>query len=266
MATEAKKFKTTNPAFRFVTYKDDELPQAVGGVTSAGVMVWSLVYIAIMCITGAFAWTQTYGYSHVEGIDITSLPAQAWTWAILGLVGGTVLAFVTIFIPRICPFTAPFYSAFEGLTLGTISAAFEHAYPGIILNTVISTVGVFGVVAVLYGTGVIKVNKTFMTVLLSCMIAILLTYIADIVLSIFAGYRMPMLHEQGNWWAIGFSVLVIIVAGLNFAWDFENVKLAQESQAPKYYESYLAFGFMLTLVWLYLEVLRLWALMSGRKD
>lgn len=265
MATDVKS-KSSNPAFGFADYDSDGRVSANEGVTNIGVMAWSFFYIAIMCMTGTWAWTQTYAYASVEGTQITSLPSHVWGIAIGGILGGLVVALFTIFIPRISPYTAPVYSALEGLVLGTISAAFESAYPGIVLNTALSTVGVFATVAFLYGTGIVKVNETFKMVLLSAMSAILLVYFADIILSIFAGYSFPMIHEQGNWWAIGFSVVVIIVAGLNFAWDFDNVRVAQEQGAPKYYESYLAFGFMLTLVWLYLEILRLWTLLQGKKD
>lgn len=260
------KSKSSNPAFSFVDYDAEGQVAPAEGVTNIGVMAWCFVYIAIMVMTGSWAWSLTYGYSHVEGTQITDLPAQVWGVAITGLLGGLIVALFTIFIPRISPFTAPVYSAFEGMILGTISAAFESAYPGIIVNTALSTLGVFATVAFLYGTGIIKVNSTFKLVLLSAMSAILLVYIADILLSIFSGYHFPMIHEQGNWWAIGFSGVVIVVAGLNFAWDFENIKEAQAQGAPKYYESYLAFGFMLTLVWLYLEVLRLWSLLQGKKN
>lgn len=265
MATTEFKSKSKNPAFVFADY-GDSIADANEGVTSVGVMAWSFLYIAIMCCTGGWAWTQTYSYAAVEGTFITDLPPQVWTIAIGGMLGGFVVALFTIFNPRLSPYTAPVYSALEGLILGTISAAFETAYPGIIVNTVLSTLGVFVTVAFLYGSGIVKVNETFKMVLLSVMCAILIVYFADIILRLFAVYSFPFLHEQGSWWAIAFSIGVIIVAGLNFAWDFENVKEAQEQKAPKYFECYLAFGFMLTLVWLYLEVLRLWALTQGKKD
>lgn len=265
MATDVKS-KSSNPAFIFADYDGEGRVAPAEGVTNVGVMAWCFFYIAIMVMSGSWAWSLTYEYARVEGTQIIDLPAQAWGVAIGGMLGGLIVALFTIFIPRISPFTAPVYSAFEGLVLGTISAAFESVYPGIIANTAISTVGVFATVAFLWGTGIVKVTETFKMVLLSAMSAILLVYFADILLSIFSGYSFPMIHEQGNWWAIGFSVVVIVVAGLNFAWDFENVKEAQAQGAPKYYESYLAFGFMLTLVWLYLEVLRLWTLLQGKKS
>lgn len=259
------KNKSSNPAFRWADYDAEGRVAPAEGVTSLGVTLKTFFYIAIMCATGTWAWMETWGYSSVEGTAITQLPAHLWSGVIAALVVGFVISLVTIFVPRIAPWSTPFYAACEGVVLGAISAAFEAAMPGIVLNTVLSTLGVFLTVAFLYGTGIIVVNNTFKVVLLSAMVGILVMYLVDICLMAFSGYRMPMLHEAGNIWAILISLAIIVVAGLNFAWDFENVKEAQAQGAPKYYEAYLAFGFLLTLVWLYLECLRLWALVQGKK-
>jgi len=261
---------SSNPAFAYVNFqRADTSEVAPATVSIEGVALKTLFYIAILCATGAWAWAQAWPYLSqvaVEGAGNTTIPGPVLGYAIGGTLGAFIVAMFTIFIPSIARYTAPVYSALEGLALGTISVCCEAAYPGIIMNAVISTVGVFAVVTFFYGTGVIKVTETFKSVILSAMFGIFIVYMADILIRLFGGPALPMIHQQGSWLAIGFSVLVIIVAGLSFAWDFQNVKDAQEAGAPKYFEAYLAFGLMLTLVWLYVEVLRLWILLQGKKD
>lgn len=270
--TETKRM-TSNPAFAFVDYRgrgglatygdrNDYVGEAVAPatVTAQGVALRCLFYIAILCATGGWIWSQMLPYL-TSG---TPLPGSLHAFTIGGLIGAFIISMVTIFVPRIAWITGPIYSALEGLFLGSLSVTLEAAYPGIVMNAVLSTVGVFAIVAFFYATGVVKVTETFKTVLLSAMFGICLLYLVNMLFSLFGGQGLSILNQQGNWLAIGLSVLIVIVAGLNFAWDFQNVKDAQDAGAPKYYEAYLAFGLMITLVWLYIELLRLWMLLQRR--
>jgi len=181
---------------------------------------------------------------------------------LVGCIGGLVMALWTVFSPRSSPVTAPIYAILEGMVIGAISAIFEYQFPGIVFQATGVTIGAFAAIMALYGSGIIKVNETFKAVLFSAMLAIGLAYLATLVLRMF-GSDVPYIHGSGPV-GIGFSVIVCIVAALNFAWDFQNVVDAKNAEAPRWYEWYLGFGLLLTLVWLYLEVLRLLAKLQSR--
>jgi uncharacterized YccA/Bax inhibitor family protein len=188
--------------------------------------------------------------------------AASWTWGTknvplmwLGLIGGLIAALVTIFKKEWAPVSAPVYAAFEGLFLGGISAIFERAYHGIVFQAVTLTFGILFSLLIAYRTGVIRATEKFKLGIVAATGAICLIYMVDIILGLF-GVRVPFIHETGLI-GIGFSLFVIVIASLNLILDFDLIEQGVAMGAPKFMEWYGAFGLMVTLIWLYIEILNL---------
>jgi uncharacterized YccA/Bax inhibitor family protein len=185
-----------------------------------------------------------------------------WT----GLIGGFVLALVIMFKKEWSPFLAPAYALLEGLFLGAVSAMYNNAFaevaPGIVMNAVGLTLGTAFAMYILYSTGVIKVTEKFRSVLLLATAGIAIFYLITMILGFF-NIRFDFL-SQGSLIGIGFSLVVVVIAALNLLLDFDMIEQGSAAGAPKYMEWYGAFGLMVTLVWLYLEILRLLSKISSR--
>jgi len=204
---------------------------------------------------------------------IMLLLASSWTWGrvasgaatplvVIGLIGGLIAAIVTIVKKTWAPVTAPLYAILEGLFLGGISAVFEARYPGIVIQAVTLTFGTLAALLMAYTSGLIKVTQNFRLGVAAATGGIFLVYMASMVLGFF-GIRMPLIHESGLM-GIGFSLFVVVIASLNLVLDFDFIEQAAQRQLPKYMEWFAAFGLMVTLVWLYIEILRLLSKLRGR--
>jgi uncharacterized YccA/Bax inhibitor family protein len=223
-------------------------------MTVQGTAVKTGLLVVILLATGAFAWSQ-----FASG-DATI----AYGLVIAGSIGGFVVALVTIFSPKLAPFTAPIYAALQGLVLGAISAIFEAMYPGIVIQAVGLSIGVLVVMLFLFGTRIIRATQKFRIAVIAATGAICLVYLVDIVIGFF-GTRLPFIHETGVV-GIGFSVIVVIIAALNLILDFDFIERGASQQAPKYMEWYGGFSLLVTLVWMYLEILRLLAKIRGNRS
>jgi len=166
-----------------------------------------------------------------------------------------VVAIVTVFKPEYSPTTAPIYALLEGLMLGSISQFLNAIYPGIAVSAAAITLAVLGLMLGLYRAGILRATPMFTKVVVIATGAIALVYIASLLMRLFGG-RMPLLNDATPL-GIGISVVICIVAALNFILDFDTIERGAEQGAPKYMEWYGAFGLMVTIFWLYLEVLRL---------
>jgi uncharacterized YccA/Bax inhibitor family protein len=180
----------------------------------------------------------------------------------LGAIGGFITAMVTIFKKTWSPVTAPLYALLEGLVLGAISALLEKVYPGIAIQAVGLTFGVLFCLLFAYSSRMIRVTAKFRLGVVAATGAIAVTYLVDMVLHFF-GIQIPFIHQSG-FWGIAFSVVVVIIASLNLVLDFDFIESGTQSGAPKYMEWYGAFGLMVTLIWLYLEILRLLSKLRDR--
>ena len=170
-------------------------------------------------------------------------------------IGGMIIAFLTIFIPRISPYTAPLYAALEGLFLGGISSIFEHRYPGIAIQAVGLTFGVLAVMLGIYGTRIIRVTERFKIGVMAATGGICLVYFVAFIASFFGAHIQFI--NQPSLLGIGFSLFVVGIAALNLILDFDFIEQGVQRQAPKYMEWYGGFSLMVTLIWMYLEILRL---------
>lgn len=196
----------------------------------------------------AAAWT--WGLSNSEN------PAAAYPWMLGGAFGGFIVAMVTIFKKNWAPISAPIYAALEGLFLGGISAVFQHAYPGIAIQAISLTFAVMFVMLLAYKSGIVRATRGFKLGVIAATGGIMLVYLADMVMGVFFHRPISILYSSSPL-GIGISVIIVIVAALNLIIDFDMIENAARMGAPKYMEWYGAFGLMITLVWLYLEILRL---------
>jgi uncharacterized YccA/Bax inhibitor family protein len=202
-------------------------------------------------------------YSWKEFAQGGNVSPMMWT----GAIGGLIVAIVLVFKPIWSPFLAPLYALLEGLFIGAISAMYNSAFAGIAPNIILNAVGLtFGVAAgmyLLYSFRIIKATEKFKSVIIAATVGIGIFYLLVVVLRAFGIENMPFLHE-GSILGIGFSLFVVAIAALNLILDFDMIEKGAEMGAPKYMEWYGAFGLMVTMVWLYLEILRLLSKISSR--
>ena len=182
----------------------------------------------------------------------------------IGMLGGFILALVTIFKQHLAKYTVPAYSILQGLALGGISKFFETMYPGIVTQAVMLTFGTLGALLLAYVSGLIKPTENFKLGIIAATGGIAFVYLISWILSWFS-VSVPLIHSNSNM-GILFSIGVVIIAALNLVLDFDFIEEGSEKGAPKYMEWYGAFGLMVTLIWLYLEILRLLAKLSSRRN
>jgi uncharacterized YccA/Bax inhibitor family protein len=244
--------RSNNPVLRDSAFQG--LPVTGERMTMNGTIARTALLLALAVITGGWTW-QHFVAVAAEGNLAGALAAIApFMWG--GLIAGFVLALVTTFASRWSGITAPLYAIAEGFALGGISAVMELHYPGIVLQAVMLTVGVLAAMLLLYRSGLIKVTNKFRMGVVAATGGIALLYLVDIGLRAFTHIQIPFINESGAL-GIGFSLLVCGLAALNLVLDFDMIEQATEQGAPKYMEWYGAFALMVTLVWLYMEILRL---------
>lgn len=189
------------------------------------------------------------------------MPSLAGVFMLVGFIGGLIIAIGLAFAPQWAGIGGPIYALLQGLAMGSISALFNAAYPGIAFQAVGLTFGVLACMLVVYSAGIIKVTDKFVMGVVAATGGIFVFYMLSFVLSLF-GISNPAF---GNGLiGIGFSLFVVVIAALNLVLDFAFIEQSSQSGAPKYMEWYGAFGLMVTLVWLYLEILRLLAKLQSR--
>jgi uncharacterized YccA/Bax inhibitor family protein len=247
---------TANPAMNEAVYlRAGRAYASTGMMTLQGTVVKTGLLVVILLVTAAYTWSQAIAGSNTV----------AYGLLMAGGIGGLITALVTIFIPKASPFTAPVYAALEGLVLGAVSSVFETLYPGVVIQAVGLTVGVLSVMLFVYGTGIIRATEKFKIGLFAATGAICLVYLVDMVMSWF-GSRLGFIHQSGLI-GIGFSLVVVVIAALNLILDFDFIERGVKQQAPKYMEWYGGFSLLVTLIWMYLEILRLLAkLRDGGRD
>jgi uncharacterized YccA/Bax inhibitor family protein len=191
----------------------------------------------------------------IASAAITWSMANPIVFAIGGAIVGFILALIAAFKPQYSGFLAPGYAIFEGLFIGGISSIFEVMYPGIVIQAVSCTFVTFMVCFGLYKYEIVKVTERFKSVVLAATLAIATYYLISWLLSMLTGFQ-PV--DNGNsWMSIGISAFVIVIAALNLFLDFDQIEKGVQQKMPKYMEWYGAMGLMITLVWLYIEFLRL---------
>jgi uncharacterized YccA/Bax inhibitor family protein len=247
--------RTANPALNSKTFTDvARLSDPSLTMTIQGTVNKTLWLLILVLVTASWVWNMFFSSGNPEAI----IP-----WLFGGTVGGFIVALITIFKKQWSPITAPLYSVLEGLALGGISAFFEAQFQGIVIQAVALTFGTLFCLLLAYKSGLIKATENFKLGVVAATGGIGLIYLVTMILGFF-GISIPYIHESGII-GIGFSVFVVIIAALNLVLDFDFIENGAQSGAPKFMEWYAAFGLMVTLIWLYLEILRLLAKLRGRK-
>lgn len=246
--------KSSNPALGGKTFEQYQPGiQSAGAMTINGTINKTLILLALVVIPAVWVWDMFYqsGIDTEGGLQNASL----MYWLYGGLFGGLIFAFITIFKKTWAPFTAPIYAVLEGLFIGGISAIFEVQFSGIVFQAVALTFGTLFAMLVTYRLGLIKVTEKFKMGVVAATGAIFVVYLLSFVLSMFS-VNVPFIHSGGTI-GILFSLFVIVIAALNLVLDFDFIEKGVEHGAPKYMEWYGGFGLIITLVWLYIEFLRL---------
>lgn len=240
--------ESRNPTFNENVFLQPKTQTNSQVMTLEGTVAKSFVLLTLLVFSGAIAWPMAKAGNFIP--------------ILFGaMVAGFVVAIITIFTPKASPVLAPVYAILEGVVLGGLSALMESAFPGIVVNAVVLTVGVFAIMLFSYANGLIKVTERFQAVVFSATMAVCLLYLGEILLMMITGATIPMLHD-GGLLCIGFSIVVVVIAAANLALDFHWIDEGVRKEAPRYMEWYFSFGMLVTLVWLYLEILELLSYVS----
>jgi len=248
-------FRTSNPTLNENTFEKYGQLAAAGSrtMTLKGTIAKTGLLLLLLIASAAVGW------------QIPSIPVLA-----IGFLGGLALSFLICFKPETSPWAAPLYALFEGAALGVISVITQRQladtkYSGAVPLAVVGTFMVLGAMLFLYGTRIIKVTQTFIGVVVGATLAIGLTYAITMILSLFWPGVLNMPIYSASPIGIGFSIFAIVIAALNLALDFHLIETGVERGAPKVMEWYCSFGLLVTLVWIYIELLRLLRKLAGNR-
>ncbi len=241
--------RSGNPALKADTFTRVSTVVSEDAMTISGTVNKTAFALLILIVAASWTWNLGIGDSRL------------WDLIWVGALGGFVVALVTVFKQTWAPYTTPVYAALEGLALGGISLGFELQYPGIVSQAVFLTFGTLGALLLAYRSGLIQPTENFKLGVVAATGGIAILYLVSFVVGMF-GVTMPLIHSSGTF-GILFSGFVVIIAALNLVLDFDFIEEGAARGAPKYMEWYGAFGLLVTLVWLYLEILHLLAKLQG---
>ncbi len=246
--------RTSNPAL------NQQVFRGAGAALGEAMTVQGTVNktaILLVCAVATAAWTWNIFFLHARS------PQAVAPLALVGVIGGLIFAVATIFNKTWAPVTAPIYALLEGLVLGSVSAMLEVRFPGIAIEAVSLTFGTMVALLLAYRSGLIRVTDKLRLGICAATGGIALFYLMEMVLGFF-GVHFSAVNGSGAV-GIGFSVFVVIIAALNLVLDFDFIESGARAGAPKYMEWYGAFGLMVTLIWLYFEILRLLSKLRSRE-
>jgi uncharacterized YccA/Bax inhibitor family protein len=246
--------KTSNPAFAGKTFTVNGVAAGYGPtMTISGTVNKAGILMLCVAATAVWTWNQFF----------TNGPASVGGYVMIGAFGGFIAAMVTVFKKEWSPVTAPIYALLEGLFLGSLSAMFETRFHGIAIEAVALTFGTCLAMLLAYRSGLIRPTQKFAIGITAATGGIMLVYVASMILGLFH-VQVPGIFGSGPI-GILFSLAVVIIASLNLILDFGMIEEGASRGAPKYMEWYGAFGLMVTLVWLYLEIIRLLSKLQDRR-
>lgn len=247
--------RSGNPALGKDTFLDVGSGRVVDGETMTlnGTVNKTGLLLLILVLSAAYTWSKFTGPE--------SLPLIT-PMLLVGGIGGFIFALITIFKKTWAPYTAPIYALLEGFLLGGLSAMMELRLPGIVMQAVVLTFGTLAALLMAYRSGLIRATENFKLGVVAATGGIALLYLVDIGMGFF-GHSMGFIHNN-SWISIAFSGFVVVIAALNLVLDFDFIEQGVAANAPKYMEWYGAFGLIVTLVWLYMEILRLLSKLNSR--
>ena len=244
--------RTANPALNAKTFEGFAPPAiGAGAMSIQGTVNKTGILLFLVLLSASYTWKLTFASD-----------GAAYPYILIGLIGGLIFGFITAFKPHWAVVTAPIYCLLEGLMLGGISAFFEAMYPGIAFQAVALTFGTLFGLLMAYKSGLIRATENFKLGVVAATGGIFLVYMVNMVMGMF-GARIPYIHESGTM-GILFSLFVVVVAALNLVLDFDFIESGAQRGAPKHMEWYAAFGLMVTLIWLYIEILHLLSKLRSR--
>ncbi len=239
----------SSPAFGSRVFSRVEAGIQHGAMTISETVNKTYILLGLLVIAAGYTWS-------LGDSDTAQL------FLVVSLIAGIVLAIATIIKPAWAPVTAPLYAIAEGLLLGVISRMYEVGYPGLVIQAVLLTLATLGIMLFLYASRAIRVTQKLRMGIIAATGAVALVYVVSFVLALF-GVSVPYIHE-GGLVGIGFSLVVVTIAAFNFLLDFDFIEKGAQQGLPRYMEWYAAFGLTVTLVWLYIEMLRLLAKLRER--
>ena len=243
--------RSGNPSLKASTFTNLGTAVNTESMTIQGTVNKTALSLLMVMVSASYTWGMPVMYGRFAGL------------CILGAVGGVRVSMVTIFKKQWSMYTVPIYAVLQGLMLGGISKYFEVSFPGIVNQAVFLTFGTLGALLLAYKSGVIKATENFKLGIFAATGGIAMLYLINIVMSFF-GSGIGFIHNNSTFGII-FSFGVVIIAALNLVLDFDFIEEGSERGAPKYMEWYGAFGLLVTLIWLYLEILRLLAKLQSRR-
>lgn len=246
--------RTSNPALMSNVFSGFGPTARTDAMTIRGTVNKAAILLVLVALPAAWVWKMFANTGHPESVQ---------TWMLIGLFGGFILSLVTIFKKDWAPYSAPLYAVMQGLFLGGVSAIFNAAYPGIVLQAVSLSMATLLAMLAAYQYGWVRATENFKLGVVAATGGIALVYFVSIILGFF-GVNVPFIAGS-SLFSILFSVFVVVIAALNFVLDFDFIEQGARASAPKYMEWYGAFALMVTLIWLYLEILRLLAKINERR-
>ena len=244
--------RSGNPMFSDKTFSETIIDAKIERMTLQGTVNKVGISLLLVMLSASYTWNQYFEYG----------PAAISTFMIGGSIIGLIFALITIFKRTWAPITAPIYALAKGFALGGISAMYEAQFGGITMQAVTLTFATMFGLLFAYKTGIIKPDRNFMLMVFAGTFAIFAVYMVNLIMMFF-GASIGFIHDNGIF-GIGFSLVVVAIAALNLVLDFDYIEQGAEQGAPKYLEWYGAFSLMVTLIWLYLEILRLLAKLRSR--
>lgn len=244
--------RSANPVLSNNTFSQNIVRSGAETMTIRGTVNKVFLMLLLVVLGAGYTWK----------FMATENMAAMQTYMIIGGIGGFITAMITVFKSKWSPITAPIYAVLEGLFLGGISAYFNAQFPGIVVNAVALTFGTLFALLFAYRSGMIKVTDNLRLGIVAATGGIAIAYLLSFVLGFF-GINIGFIHSNGTIGII-FSLVVVVVAALNLVLDFDFIERGAQAGAPKYMEWYGAFGLMVTLIWLYIEFLRLLSKLSSR--
>jgi uncharacterized YccA/Bax inhibitor family protein len=221
-------------------------------MTVSGAMGKAAILLGLVAVSGGMSWNAVASNPGIA-------PLLMWG----GLIGGFILCLVTTFKKEWSPVTAPIYALFEGAFLGVVSLMYGAAYQGIVFQAVLLTLAVALTMLALYSMRIIQPTQKFVAVVTAATLGIAVFYLVAMVLRMGFHIEVPLIHNSGPF-AIGFSLFVVCLAALNLIIDFGMIEQGEQAAAPRYMEWYCGFALLVTLVWLYIEILRLLSKLRDR--
>ncbi len=245
------RIKSSNPVLNSKVINNLSYTQNASGTMTVNGTVNKIALMLILTVAGAaFTWNKA-----MSG-------APVGLWIAVGGIGGFIMALITSFRKESAAITAPIYAVLEGLFLGSVSALFESMYNGIVMRAVLLTFAVMFSLLFLYRSGIIKVTQQFRAGVVAATMGIAMAYFISFILNLF-GLNINFMSGGGTMGLI-ISLVIVAVAALNLVLDFDFIEQASRAGLPKTYEWYGAFGLMVTLIWLYIEILRLLMIVANR--